>query len=166
MGIVTSPVDDPEMLEIPLYHEAFLAYVSPRDPLYQVESIPRSEVLDHPLWIMKEGVRQLDRSKMRPGESFRYETQYEGGRVGMLIQIVNENGGFGIIPETHVGMILPEEQVNVRPIVDPVPSRTISLVIRRDFIHERMLNAVVDAVRSIIPRRLLERVILSGELKI
>jgi LysR family hydrogen peroxide-inducible transcriptional activator len=50
--------------------------------------------------------------------------------------------------------------------VDPVPSRTISLVIRRDFIHERMLNVVIDAVRSVIPARMLEPVIQSGELKI
>ena len=166
MGIVASPVDDPEMLEIPLYHEAFLAYVSPQEPVYKEESIPRSEVLDHPLWVMRDGVRQLDRSKMRPGESFRYDTQYEGGRVGMLIQIINENGGMAIIPETHVGLILRSQAVNVRPIVDPVPSRTISLVIRRDCVHERMLNIVVDAVRTVIPARLLEPVIQAGELKL
>ena len=166
MGIVASPVDDPEMLEIPLYHEAFLAYVSPQEPVYQAESIPRSEVLDHPLWVIRDGVRLLDRSKMHPGESFHYDTQYEGGRVGMLIQIINENGGMAIIPETHVGLILRSQQANVRPIVDPVPSRTVSLVIRRDFVHERMLNIVVDAVRTVIPPHLLEPVIQSGELKL
>ncbi len=166
MGIVTSPVDDADILEIPLYHEAFLAYVSPDDPSYGEESIPRSEVPDHPLWIMRDGVRLFDRSMLREGEPFRYDTQYEGGRVGMLIQIINENGGIGIIPETHVGLILRSQQVNVRPIIDPVPSRIISLVIRRDFIHERILNVVVDAVRGIIPKHLLERVILSGELKL
>ena len=166
MGIVTSPVDDADILEIPLYHEAFLAYVSPDDPSYGEESIPRSEVPDHPLWIMRDGVRLFDRSMLREDEPFRYDTQYEGGRVGMLIQIINENGGIGIIPETHVGLILRSQQVNVRPIIDPVPSRTISLVIRRDFVHERMLNVVVDAVRGIIPHHLLERVILSGELKL
>ena len=166
MGVVSSPVDDSDMLEIPLYHEAFFAYVSPTDPSFDEESIPRSEVLDHPLWIMKDGVRLIDRSMLKTDEPFRYETQYEGGRVGLLVQIINENGGIGIIPETHVGLILRSHQVNVRPIVDPVPSRTVSLVIRRDFIHERLLNVVVEAVRRIIPQHLLENVILSGELKI
>ena len=52
------------------------------------------------------------------------------------------------------------------PEVDPVPSRTVSLVIRRDFVHERMLNVVVDAVRTVIPPHLLEPVIQSGELKL
>ena len=166
MGIVTSPVRDADFLEIPLYHEAFLAYVSPDDPAYGEKSIPRSEVPDHPLWIMRDGVRLFDRSMLREGEPFRYDTQYEGGRVGLLIQIINENGGIGIIPETHVRLILHSQQANVRPIIDPVPSRTISLVIRRDFIHERMLNVVIDAVRTVIPPNMLETVIQSGELKL
>ena len=166
MGILAGPVKEADLLEIPLYHESFLAYVSPDAPSYGEESIPRSEVPDHPLWIMRDGVRLFDRSMLREGERFRYDTQYEGGRVGLLIQIINENGGIGIIPETHVGLILRSQQANVRPIVDPVPSRTISLVIRRDFIHERMLNVVIDAVRSVIPARMLEPVIQSGELKI
>lgn len=166
MGIVTSPVDNPEMLEIPLYHEAFFAYVSPGEPYYADESISRADVLDHPLWIIRDGVRQLDHSKLQAGESFRYDSHYEGGRVGLLVQLINENGGMAIIPETHIGLILLSQQVNVRPIVDPVPSRTISLVIRRDFIHERMLNVVVDAIRTIIPPRLVEPVIQSGELRL
>lgn len=166
MGIVNSPVNDSDMLEIPLYHEVFLAYVSPDDPSYNEDSIPRSEVPDHSLWIMRDGVRLFDRSMLREGEPFRYDTQYEGGRVGLLIQIINDNGGIGIIPETHVGLILRSQQVNVRPIIDPVPTRTISLVIRRDFIHERMLNVVVDSVRSAIPSHMLEPVIQSGELRI
>ena len=32
MGVVSSPVRDTDMLEIPLYHESFMAYVSPREP--------------------------------------------------------------------------------------------------------------------------------------
>ena len=41
----------------------------------------------------------------------------------------------------------------------PVPTRTISLAIRRDYIHEARLNAVVDAVKRIIPGTLLENVV-------
>ena len=166
MGIVTSPVTEGGFLEIPLYHEAFMAYVSPREDVYKEESIPRDSVLDHPLWIMKDGVRLLDRSKMDPDDSFRYDTHYEGGRVGLLVQLINENGGMAIIPETHVGLILLSQQANVRPIIDPVPSRTVSLVIRQDFIREGMLNVVVEAIRTVIPARMLDPVILSGNLKL
>jgi len=52
----------------------------------------------------------------------------------------------------------------LRPIVDPVPSRTISLVIRSDYIHEAKLNAVVDAVKQIIPGSLLDNILRKGRL--
>lgn len=166
MGVVSSPVRDTDMLEIPLYHESFMAYVSPREPAYSSESIRRSDVLDNPLWIIRDGVRLFDRSMLRPGERFEYDTQYEGGRVGMLIQLINENGGMAIIPETHFGLIRASLQAHVRPIVDPVPMRTVSLVFRRDYIHERLLNVVVDAVKTIIPARMQEQVIKGDKLKL
>jgi LysR family hydrogen peroxide-inducible transcriptional activator len=84
--------------------------------------------------------------------------------VGILIQVVNDNGGLTIIPETHAGFILYSQQHCLRPIINPVPSRTISLVIRNDYIHEAKLNAVVDAVKRIIPGTLLDNVVRKGKL--
>ena len=84
--------------------------------------------------------------------------------MGILIQIVNDNGGITIIPETHAGLILYSQQECLRSIVDPVPTRTISLVVRSDFIHEARLNAVVEAVRHIIPGHLLDSVVRNGKL--
>lgn len=166
MGILSGPVDEPGLLEIPLYHERFFAYVSPTNPAYAQESIREETLLRQPIWIIKDGVRQIDPSELRRGEDFNYERLFEGGRVGILIQIVNESGGVTIIPETHVGFIMFSQQKSLRPIVDPVRMRTISLVVRADFIHESKLNAVVEAVRSIIPGNLLENIVRQGNLKL
>ena len=159
IGILTAPVNDPELLEIPLYHERFFAYVSEKEPVYAQESIRMERLLDQPVWIMRNGLQLFDRSKLLPGETLSYEQYFEGGRVGLLIQIVNELGGMTVIPETHVGMILYSLQKNLRPIVGATQGRSIALAIRKDFIHEAKLNAVVDAIRSIIPVGLLYPVI-------
>lgn len=45
MGIMAAPVDDPELLEIPLWTEHFYAYVSETDPAYALESIPAKSLL-------------------------------------------------------------------------------------------------------------------------
>ncbi len=166
MGILSGPVDAPSLLEIPLYHERFYAYVSPTNPVYAQESIREETLFSQPLWIIKDGVRQIDPSELRRGEDLTYERLFEGGRVGILIQIVNESGGVTIIPETHAGFIMYSQQMNLRPIVDPIRSRTISLVVRADFIHEAKLNAVVEAMKSIIPGELLENIVREGFLKL
>ena len=163
MGILAGPVREPSLLEIPLYHERFLAYVSPDNPAYAQESLRRETLAGQPLWIIRDGLRLLDTKDLKKGD-FTYERYFEGGRVGILIQVVNDNGGVTIIPETHQGFILYSQQHCIRPIVDPVPSRTISLVIRSDYIHEAKLNAVVDAVKRIVPGALLDNVLRKGRL--
>ena len=163
MGIMAGPVREEGLLEIPLYHERFLAYVSPDNPAYAQESIRAESLFLQPLWIIRDGLRQLDPKELENG-TFTYERFFEGGRVGILIQVVNDNGGLTIIPETHVNFILYSQQHCIRPIIDPEPGRTISLVIRSDYIHEAKLNAVVDAVKRIVPGTLLDNVIRKGRL--
>ena len=163
MGIMAGPVNDPEFLEIPLYHERFLAYVSPEHPAYSLERIQTDYLLQQPIWIIRDGLRQWIPGDS-PEKEFTYDRFFEGGRVGILIQVVNDNGGITIIPETHTHLILYNHQNSLRPIVDPVPSRNISLIIRRDYIHEAKLNAVAEAVRHVIPGVLLENVIRQGRL--
>ena len=165
MGILPGPVQDADLLEIPLYHERFLAYVSPNHPAYAQESIRLETILSQPLWIIRDGLRQLDPSEFGP-QGISYDRFFEGGRVGILIQVVNDNGGLTIIPETHVGFILYSQQASIRPIVDPEPGRTISLVVRSDYIHEAKLNAVVEAVKQIIPGPLLDNVLRKGPLRL
>lgn len=165
MGIVTGPVREPDLLEIPLYHERFLAYISPGNPAYSMESIRTDYILKQPIWIIRNGIRQLDPEELRK-EAFTYEGYFEGGRVGILIQIVNDSGGLTIIPETHSNFVLYSQQKCIRPIVDPVPQRTISLVVRTDFIHEAKMNAVVEAIKQIVPGTLLDNAIRRGRLRL
>ena len=163
MGIIAGSVRDPGFLDISLYRERFLAYVSPDNPAYSEENIRTETLMEQPLWIIRDGLRQLDPRDLKGGD-FTYERFFEGGRVGILIQVVNDNGGITIVPETHTDLIMYSRQKCLRLIIDPTPTRTISLVVRADFIHEAKLNAVVDAVRHIIPGELLETAIRRGHL--
>ena len=163
IGIVAGGVNDPDFLEIPLYRERFLAYVSPENPDFGMESITTASLFKQPIWIIRDGLRQWI-----PGESsekeFTYDRFFEGGRVGILIQVVNNNGGITIIPETHTDLIMYSQQRCLRPIVEPVPTRTISMIIRNDYIHEAKLNAVAEAIRGIIPPALQEPILRKGKI--
>ena len=165
MGILAGPVPEAEFLEIPLYHERFLAYVSPDNPNFAHKSIQSGTLLGQDVWIIRNGIRRLDPADLKEGR-FTYERFFEGGRVGTLIQVVNDTGGITILPETHTNLILFSQQNCLRPIVNPVPSRTVSLIIRKDYIHEAKLNAVTEALRQIIPGSLLEGQVRKGSIKL
>ena len=166
IGILTAPSNDPELLEIPVYTESFYAYVSKTDPAYSLENISLENLKGRSVWIMQNGVRLFDMSMMRYFEAGAYERYFVGGRVGILIQIVNDNGGLTIIPESHIKFIPPSEQSCIKPIVEPGIKRTIALAIRRDYVHEAMLNVVLKALKTIVPARLLESVVKKDYLKL
>lgn len=166
MGILSSPVGDPELLEIPLWTERYFAYVSEKDPAYANETIQARSLIGRPVWIMKDGVQLLDTSSLPAEEAANYEHYFEGGRVGTLIQIVNDSGGLTMVPETHIDLILYSFQKHLRPIVDPELKRTICLAVRKDYIHESLLNVVVQAIKSIIPGTLLAPAIRPDRLRL
>lgn len=166
MGLITYPISDPDLLEVPLYHERFFAYVSPDDPWAELESIERTHLLEHRVWTMKDGVRLFDRSKVRSEEEITYDKLYEGGRVGILIQIANENGGLTVVPESHLHLLSESVRNCIKPIVNPEPERTIGLAFRKDYVHERMMNIVVKAIKTLVPAEMIDGMIRTDYLRL
>lgn len=166
MGILTAPIDDKDILELPLYHERFFAYIADDDILEKNEAILRDHLIDYPLWVMKDGIRLLEKKDIAYRYKDAYEEMYEGGRVGILIQIANENGGMAILPETHLKLLSDKALNRLRPVVAPEISRVICLAMRKDYIHEKMMNIFVKAVKSCISPELYEPAIKTDYLKL
>lgn len=166
MGILTAPTSDKEIMELPLYHERFFAYIADDDILSKHEIIERTHLLDYPLWVMKDGIRLFVKEDLQQQYNDTYEEMYEGGRVGILIQIANENGGMTVIPETHFRLMNPKVLSRMRPVVSPQISRTICLALRKDYIHEKMMNILVKAVKSCISPELYEQTIKGDYIKL
>lgn len=159
MGIMSAPINDKDILELPLYHERFFAYIANDDILAQHQTIEQNHLMDYPLWVMKDGIRLYDKKEMTWNFNDNYEEMYEGGRVGILIQIANENGGITILPETHINFLNDTMKQHLRPIVKPTISRVICLAMRKDYIHEKKMNIFVKAVKSCISPELHEHTI-------
>ena len=157
MALLATPLSNPNLLEIPIYYERFFAYVSPTEPLYNIIKEYEMHHLptDH-LWILKEG-HCLRNQVMRLCESESgFSTIYEAGSIDTLIKIVDTNGGYTIIPELHVNLLTEQQKLNVRPIVNPEPNREISLVVRNDYVKERLLNVIAKNISDTIPENMLD----------
>lgn len=155
MAIMSYPKDDDELLEIPLYKERLFAYVSPQDPLSEQDSIDSINMPEDRLWTLQHEICfQLQLSEFCDRESMR-RSRYEAGSVASLLHIVNENGGFTVIPELHIPMLRDDHRCNLRPMVNPEPIRQVSLFIRKDYVREGLLNVIVDGIKTIIPPRML-----------
>lgn len=156
MGIMSLPNKVEGLLEIPLFRERFFAYVSPRDPLYAQEEICYRTMPRDRFWALRSDISYRHQvTDVEDVESSR-SSFFEAGNVSTLLQIINENTGFTAIPEMHLPMLRPEHRAHVRPLVDPAPERQVSLFVRKDYVHEGLLNIVANGIKSIIPTHMLD----------
>lgn len=157
VALMATPVNNMELLEIPIYHERLMAYLSPQSPVYSEESLQTNYLPVESVWTLREGYCP-NRNMFPFCNNFTgRHAVYEAGSVETLIRIVDDNGGYAIIPELHVPLLSECQQANVRTITDPEPRREISLVVHRNFVRQRLLNILADAIKTIIPAAMLDQ---------
>lgn len=92
---------------------------------------------------------------------------YEAGSIETLIRIVDRNGGYTIIPELHMNFLSDEQKKNTAYLnMDTPTQRCVSILIKEDFIRERILNAVLGTLNAIIPENMIEERIKKGPIRL
>lgn len=156
MIITTPPENLDGFLEIPVYIEKFVAYFS--EHCLQARSLVASGMLpaEH-MWILKEG-HCVQNGNMNLCQNKELGNHiYEAGSIETLVRIVDKNGGYTIIPELHIGVLDESQREKVQVLnMEPPAQRCVSILIKDDFIRERMLNGVLDTLKQIIPEYMME----------
>ena len=166
MAILSTPLEDPDLLEIPLYYESFVAYVSPREELSALDEISYHDMPLKKLWVMQEGHCLRNQVFHFCHDVQKRNNIYEAGSIGTLVSIVDKSGGYTIIPELHIPFLREEQAKDVRAMVRPQATREVSIAIRREKKKKKLLNAVADTVKKIIPPALLNERLKKYSLKI
>ena len=154
------------VLEIPLYTERFMVYLS--EHCWRKLPVFRPENLEHEkMWVMKEAqcLRESAFSFCKARTKGRHV--YEAGSIDTLIRIVDENGGFTIIPEMHLPFLSDKQRGNVRRIEgDHLSQRRVSLYIREDYIRQSMLNTITKTLLRFMPDKMMEERIVKYGIKL
>lgn len=165
-GIAIADNVRPGILEIPLYSERFYVYLA--ESCWRKLPVFKPENLEHEnMWIMKEAQCLRDSAfsfcKMRS----KGRHIYEAGSIETLIRIVDENGGYTIIPEMHLPFLTEQQRANVRKIEgDYLSLRRVSLYIKDDYVREMMLNTVVNVLKTFMPDGMLNEGIVKYGVKL
>lgn len=156
MAIVAgADIKDSNLLEIELFTERFMLYTSPASSLWQREWIRPEDMLGGDMWSLRSFHDRYPQLTPFAHREELHTTTFDTGGLSTLVHLVNQNGGYTILPELMRKVLTPEEQRNMKPIQGPKFFRTISLVIRQDYMRERMLNIVADAVKQVVPPEML-----------
>jgi LysR family hydrogen peroxide-inducible transcriptional activator len=158
-AILATPLKEQGIIEHPIYYEQFLAYVSPREKaLYAKTSLEESDLTTARLWLLDEvhcfRTQILHLCNMKKRRNNQSIFSYEAGSIDTLINIVDQNEGLTVIPEMALSNLSETQRKNVRPFRNNTPVREVSLITRKEFFRERLLNILIDEIKAAVPRSL------------
>lgn len=156
-AILATPLKNEKITEHPVYYERFYAYVSPKETsLYAKKELEEDDLNINRLWLLEEvhcfRGQILRICNMRKRKSSHSLFSYEAGSISTLINIVDSNSGLTIIPEMAIDELSEKQKRNVRPLKGISPVREISLVTRREFLRERVLDIIISEVKQAVPQ--------------
>lgn len=156
VAILAMPVSEDNLLEIPIFRERYVAYVSPDSDLYAHDVLDTQLLRADDIWVLGESYCPNIEQFPFCVRDISSVSIYAAGSIETLMRIVDENGGYTIVPELQLSLMDDAERRNIRELHNPVPGREVAFVVRRDFVRQRMLNILADALKTIIPEEMID----------
>ena len=154
VGILATPLLEPSLVEMPLFYELFVLYISTLHPLNNKSKIDFEDLDYDELWLLKRGHCFRNQSINICGQ--RYEEnesrlRFESGSLETLRLIVEQEFGYTLLPELATLQMSDKQMQHVKYFKNPQPVREISLVRHRSFIKSKLVQLLKDELLQAIP---------------
>jgi LysR family hydrogen peroxide-inducible transcriptional activator len=157
-GILSTPLHESNLIEIPVFYENFVAYVSKSSKLHKKKNISPEDIDVEELWVLDEGhcMREqvLNICQRRKSTKGFQHFEYNTGSVDTLKRMVDQNSGATILPELALDDLSEKQLDRIRYFRSPEPAREVSIVIQRNFLKRRMIEALKNEILHFIPKKL------------
>lgn len=157
VGIVVSPVEDSSIREVPIFYEKFFAYANDETLSHDLP-ISGDVLHDKNLWLLNEGhcfrEQVLNICQNRNSTNI---LDYQSGSLESLKKMVDKQGGVTLLPELATLDLSEEEKENLISFKRPTPFREVSLVMTRDFLKRRIVEALQKEILDNLPEGIRER---------
>ncbi len=158
VGILVTPLQEKGIREEVLFYEELLVYVSENNGLYRKQYVLPKDIDPEKLWLLEEG--HCFRSQMiHLCELFKATRKdsgfdYEAGSFETLRRMVELNDGITVLPELATMDFSKRQHRLIRHFRKPAPVREVSLVMQRDVVKERLVQALKVEILASIPDKI------------
>jgi len=157
-GILSTPLHESGLTEIPVFYENFVAYTSKNSKLYKKKNVNPDDIDIEEIWLLNEGHCMREQvlnicQRRKSTESFKH-FEYNMGSVETLKRMVDQNNGATILPELALSDLSDKQLDKVRYFKSPEPAREVSIVIQRNFLKRRMIEALKNEILEFLPKRM------------
>src|SRR6201985_2535402 len=155
VGVLVTPLQENGIREQVLFYEELLVYVSRKNAAWKKTYMLTQDIDPGKLWLLEEGhcfrsqiVRLCElRKASKEGSHF----DYEAGSLETLRRMVELNDGITILPELAAMDLTKKQSELVRHFKRPAPMREVSLVVHRDFVKQRLVQALREEIGQVMP---------------
>ncbi|MFY0651545.1 MAG: LysR family transcriptional regulator [Cyclobacteriaceae bacterium] len=155
IGLIVTPINEGSLEDFPLFYEQFFAYVSHHHELYSKTKIAPNTLQTDGLWILNEGHcfrnQTLNICNVSEPNDYKSRLKYESGSLETLKKMVDRQGGFTLLPELVVFDLDKDEKTKIREFEDPIPTREVSLLIKKNYLKRKMIKAIHEEIMSNLP---------------
>jgi LysR family transcriptional regulator, hydrogen peroxide-inducible genes activator len=158
VGILVTPLQENGIKEHVLFYEELLAYVSRKNTAYKKTYVLPQDIDPEKLWLLEEGhcfrSQIVNLCELRRASEMGTHFEYEAGSIETLRRMVELNDGITILPElTTLDMTARQLQL-IRHFKKPAPMREVSIVVHRDFVKKRLIEALKEEIINAIPDKI------------
>jgi len=157
-GILSTPLHESNLKEIPVFYENFVAYVAKNSKLSKKKSIVPEDIDMEEIWVLNEGhcMREqvLNICQRRKSTKGFQHFEYNTGSVETLKRMVDENNGATILPELALAELSDKQLDKVRYFKEPEPAREVSIVVQNNYLKRRMIEALRNEILDLVPKRM------------
>ncbi|SEF59507.1 LysR family transcriptional regulator, hydrogen peroxide-inducible genes activator [Flavobacterium urumqiense] len=167
MGIVATPLHDPEIEDIVLFYETLMVY-GDIDPVQNY--ILPDEIRNHKIWLLEEGhcLREqfIKLCSLKKKEKMVENLKLEASSFDTLLNMIDEFGGLTLIPELYYNTLSSERKKQVSFFNAPIPVREMSIIYHRPYAKIRTIEALANIIHSTINKDLISNKYKKSELAI
>ena len=158
VGILVTPLQENGIKEHVLFYEEMLAYISRKNVAYKKTYVLPQDIDPEKLWLLEEGhcfrSQIVNLCELRRASEMGTHFEYEAGSIETLRRMVELNDGITILPElTTLDMTARQLQL-IRHFKKPAPMREVSIVVHRDFVKKRLIEALKEEIINAIPDKI------------
>lgn len=154
VGIVSIPLNHPDLIEIPLYYEPF--YLFDKTDKTHKGNLTVGEIDFDRLWLLEEGHcmrTQVEKiCGLHEKRTVNRNLDYKSGTIDTLLKFVNKNNGTTLLPLLATLDFSEKEQAYLSKFALPVPARSIGLVVHKHFVKKSILELLqLEIQDKVIP---------------
>ena len=157
-GLVVTPLKDPSIREDVLFYEELFVYVSRKNALYDKKYVLADDIDPDQLWLLEEGhcfrSQIVNLCELRKASKVHTHFDYEAGSIETLKRMVELNDGITILPELATMDLSRAQQNLIRHFKKPTPMREISVVVHRDFVKKKLIDALRETIMASVPEKI------------